>query len=198
MTCAIGTYSALPMQFGKLLLAAPAFVLENESYNFLVGYEVLLIFEESVKVPRKRLKMCVLEYPTDVFTLKYCTHSSNMKCPPMACPASERIPLLATSAISYELPEHKSLELYSPPLLGHKKTYLCSGILDVSHKVSVQLLVDKLTALPIVIPSYSRYYLQQVWQEVDELETSQGSDDWVDGHQLMKDLSMDVVSSKAP
>ncbi|KAJ9052466.1 DNA damage-inducible protein 1 [Entomophthora muscae] len=83
MTCAIGAYSALPMQFGKLLLAAPAVVLENESYNLLVGtqflreyngiinlkdgylsilgYKVPLIFEEPIKVPGKRLKTCTLE-----------------------------------------------------------------------------------------------------------------------------------------
>ncbi|KAJ9060662.1 hypothetical protein DSO57_1028515 [Entomophthora muscae] len=30
---------------------------------------------------------------------KYRTHLINMKCPPMTCPASEGIPLLATSAI---------------------------------------------------------------------------------------------------
>ncbi|KAJ9084038.1 hypothetical protein DSO57_1028242 [Entomophthora muscae] len=157
MTCTIGAYSALPMWFGKLLLAAPAVILENESYNLLVGtqflrkyngiinlkddylsflgYKVPLIFEEPVKVPRKRLKTCALEYPTGVFTLKYCTHSSNMKCLHMACPASEGIPLLATFAITippgsqaildsqilYELPECTFLELYSPPLLSHSE-----------------------------------------------------------------------------
>ncbi|KAJ9082458.1 hypothetical protein DSO57_1004379 [Entomophthora muscae] len=41
MTHAIGTYSALPMQFGKLLLATPAVVLENESYNLLAGSQFL-------------------------------------------------------------------------------------------------------------------------------------------------------------
>ncbi|KAJ9084669.1 hypothetical protein DSO57_1021923 [Entomophthora muscae] len=82
---------ALPMQFGKLLLAASAIVLENKSYDLLVGtqflrgyngiinlkdiflsileYKVPLIFEEPVKVPRRRLKTCALEYPTGVFTL---------------------------------------------------------------------------------------------------------------------------------
>ncbi|KAJ9079034.1 hypothetical protein DSO57_1000669 [Entomophthora muscae] len=113
MTRAIGAYSSLPMQFGKLLLAAPAVVLENKSYNllvgtqflreynviinskdsylFILGYKVPLIFEEPFKVPRKRLKTFALEYPTGVFTLKYQTHSSNMKCPPMACSTSEGI-----------------------------------------------------------------------------------------------------------
>ncbi|KAJ9080132.1 DNA damage-inducible protein 1 [Entomophthora muscae] len=84
MTYTIGVYSALPMCFGKLLLAVPAVVLENESYDLLVGtqflgeyngiinikdvylsilgYEVPLIFEEPIKVPGKRLKTCVLEY----------------------------------------------------------------------------------------------------------------------------------------
>lgn len=187
MTRAIGAYSALPMRFGKLLLAAPAVVLENESYDLLIGtqflreyngiinlkdgylsilgYEVPLIFEEPVKVPGKRLKTCTLEYPTGIFTLKYRTHSSNIKCPPMACPASEGIPLLATSAvtippgsqaildsqISYELPERTFLELYSPPLLGRSEPYLCPGILDVSHKDPVQMLVANLTALPLYV-----------------------------------------------
>lgn len=159
ITCAIGTYFALPMQFGKLLLAAPAVDLENESYNLLVdtlffreyngiinlkdsylsvlGYESPFIFEEPVNVPGKCLKTCYLEYPTGVgvFMLKFCTYLSNMKCPSMACPASEGIPLLAPSAvtippgsqvildsqISYELPECTFLEFYSPPFLGHNK-----------------------------------------------------------------------------
>ncbi|KAJ9068034.1 hypothetical protein DSO57_1032865 [Entomophthora muscae] len=86
-----------------------------------------------------------------------------MKCPPMACPASEGIPLLATSAMTippgyqaildsqilYELPERTFLDLYSPPLLGRNEPYLCPGILDVSHKNHVQLLVTNLTALHI-------------------------------------------------
>ena len=83
----------------------------------------------------------------------------------MACPASEGIPLMATSAVTispgsqaiidsqilYELPERTFLELYSPPSLGRNKPYLCPGILDVSHKDPVQLLVANLTALPINI-----------------------------------------------
>ncbi|KAJ9061924.1 hypothetical protein DSO57_1015953 [Entomophthora muscae] len=44
--------------------------------------------------------MCALEYPTSKITLKYCTHLSNMKCSPMACPASEGLPLLETSAVT--------------------------------------------------------------------------------------------------
>ncbi|KAJ9076868.1 hypothetical protein DSO57_1022073 [Entomophthora muscae] len=81
-----------------------------------------------------------------------------MKCPPMACPTSEGISLLATSAVTippgsqaildsqilYELPG-----LYSPPSLGRNKPYLFPGILDVSHKDPVQLLVANLTSLPI-------------------------------------------------
>ncbi|KAJ9090468.1 hypothetical protein DSO57_1002361 [Entomophthora muscae] len=88
-----------------------------------------------------------------------------MKCPPMDCPASEGIPLLATSSvtippglqaildsqISYELPEQTFLELYSPPSLGRNKSYLFTGILDVSHKYPVQLLVANLTSLPMTV-----------------------------------------------
>ncbi|KAJ9072694.1 hypothetical protein DSO57_1024647 [Entomophthora muscae] len=77
------------MQFGKLLLAVPAIVLENNRYDLLVGsqflreynriinlkdsylsilgYKVPLIFEEPVKVPGKCLKTCTLEYPTGIF-----------------------------------------------------------------------------------------------------------------------------------
>ncbi|KAJ9070525.1 hypothetical protein DSO57_1007149 [Entomophthora muscae] len=121
MTCAIGTFSALPMQFAELLLDAPAVVLENESYDLLVyiqflieynviinlkdgylsiiGYEVPLIFKEPVKFPRKHLKTCVLEYPTGVFTLKYCTHFSNMKCPPMIFPLLSKPEAQPTSKV---------------------------------------------------------------------------------------------------
>ncbi|KAJ9053206.1 hypothetical protein DSO57_1026511 [Entomophthora muscae] len=81
----------------------------------------------------------------------------------MACPMSEGIPFLATSDVTvppgsqdildsqilYELPERTFLELYSPPLLGRNKPYLCPGIWDISHKDTVQMLVANLTALPI-------------------------------------------------
>ncbi|KAJ9079453.1 hypothetical protein DSO57_1035228 [Entomophthora muscae] len=97
MTCAIGAYSALPMRFGKLFLAAPAVVLENESYDLLVGtqflreyngiinlkdgylsilgYEVPLIFEEPFKVPGKWLMsgfsflFLLLDFSLDSITL---------------------------------------------------------------------------------------------------------------------------------
>ncbi|KAJ9081318.1 hypothetical protein DSO57_1015987 [Entomophthora muscae] len=132
----------------------------KDVYLSILGYEVPLIFEEPIKVTGKHFKTCALEYPTGVFTLKYCTRLSNMKCLTTACPASEGILLLATSAltvppgckdildsqISYELPACMFLELYSPPLLGRNKPYLCPGILDVSHKDPVQLLVANITA----------------------------------------------------
>ncbi|KAJ9074357.1 hypothetical protein DSO57_1007206 [Entomophthora muscae] len=110
------------MQFGKLLLAASEVVLENESYDLLVGtqffckyngiintkdgylsilgYEVSLIFEEPIKVPGKDHKTCVLEYPSVIFTLMYFIHSSNIKCPPPACPAPEGAPLLMATMVS--------------------------------------------------------------------------------------------------
>ncbi|KAJ9075308.1 hypothetical protein DSO57_1037314 [Entomophthora muscae] len=83
-----------------------------------------------------------------------------MKCPLMAFPTSEGIPLLATSAVTippgsqtildsqilYELPKRTFLELYSPPLLVRNKPYLCPGILDISHKDPVKLLISNLTA----------------------------------------------------
>ncbi|KAJ9080906.1 hypothetical protein DSO57_1019987 [Entomophthora muscae] len=40
-TQAIGAYSSLPMRFGKLLIASPAVVLENKSYDLLVGTQFL-------------------------------------------------------------------------------------------------------------------------------------------------------------
>ncbi|KAJ9064498.1 hypothetical protein DSO57_1029949 [Entomophthora muscae] len=50
MTRAIGAYSALPMQFDKLLLAAPAVVLENESYDLLVGTQFLREYNGIIKL----------------------------------------------------------------------------------------------------------------------------------------------------
>ncbi|KAJ9068807.1 hypothetical protein DSO57_1024996 [Entomophthora muscae] len=120
-TRAIGAYSALPMRFGKLLITSPAVVLENKSYDLLVGtqflqeynrilnlqdeyllllgYEVPLIFEEPPRIPGKCLKTCMLEYPTGIFSLKYRTHSSSMCTPPPSCPAEEGVPLLAPATI---------------------------------------------------------------------------------------------------
>ena len=40
-TWAIGAYLALPLCFGKLLLSSPAVVLENESYDLLIGTQFL-------------------------------------------------------------------------------------------------------------------------------------------------------------
>ncbi|KAJ9083546.1 hypothetical protein DSO57_1033734 [Entomophthora muscae] len=50
VTCAIEAHSALPMQFGKLLLAAPAVVLENESYSLLFGTQFLREYSNSAHV----------------------------------------------------------------------------------------------------------------------------------------------------
>lgn len=131
----------------------------------LLGYEVPLIFEEPPHLPGKRLKTCVLEYPTGIFSLKYRTHSSNMRTPPPSCPAEEGVPLLLPAAItillgsqvvidsqiSYELPEKSFLELCSPESLSCTKPCLCPGILDQTHKEPVQLLLANLTALPIQV-----------------------------------------------
>ena len=119
-TKAIGAYSALPMRFRKMLIAAPAVVLENDSYNLLIGtqflreyngiinlkegylsllsYDVPLVLEEPVKLPGKRLKSCVMEYSTGIFNLKFRTHSSNMKTPPPSCSANKGVLLLALHA----------------------------------------------------------------------------------------------------
>ena len=70
------------MRFGKLLVAAPAVVLNNESYNFLIGtqflreyngivnlkegflsllgYDIPLVFENPPKISGQKLKSCVL------------------------------------------------------------------------------------------------------------------------------------------
>lgn len=87
-TRAIGAYYALPMRFGKLFIASPADVLENKNYDLLIGkqflqefngivslrdeclsllgYEVPLIFKETQHISGKRLKTCVLKYPTGI------------------------------------------------------------------------------------------------------------------------------------
>ena len=105
-----------------MLIAAPAVVLENESYDLLIGtqflrkyngvvnlkegylsilgYDVPLIFEEPPKLPGKKLKACTLEYASGIFTLKYRKHSTNMKCPPSSCPANEGVPLMTQSAVT--------------------------------------------------------------------------------------------------
>ncbi|KAJ9078420.1 hypothetical protein DSO57_1006832 [Entomophthora muscae] len=100
MTCAIGAYSALPMWFGKLLLAAPAVVLKNESFDLsvgtqflreyngiinlkdgylsIMGYKVPLIFEELVKVPGKQLKTCALVLCSEA-RHRYTTGNPNLR-----------------------------------------------------------------------------------------------------------------------
>ena len=40
-TKALGAYSALPLRFGKLLVTAPAVVLDNDSYDLLIGTQFL-------------------------------------------------------------------------------------------------------------------------------------------------------------
>ena len=106
-TRAIGAYFALPLRVGKFLLAAPAVVLENKTYDLLIGtqflreysgiinlrdrfllllsYTMPLVFEEPSKLPGKRLNTCVLLYPSGVFSLKFRMHSSNLRSPPPLC-----------------------------------------------------------------------------------------------------------------
>ena len=44
-TQSLGAYSALPIWFGKLVLTAPAVVLENKSYDLLIDTQFLEEFE---------------------------------------------------------------------------------------------------------------------------------------------------------
>lgn len=44
-TKSIRAYSALPLQFGNLVLTAPAVVLENERYNLLIGTQFFMEFD---------------------------------------------------------------------------------------------------------------------------------------------------------
>ena len=163
-------------------MAAPAVVLKNETYDLLIGtqflreysgiinlrdgillllgYTMMSVFEEPSKLPGKRLKTCVLEYPSVVFSLKFRMHSSNLRSPPPLCPALEGVPLLAPQAlyippgsqvivdsqVSYKLPDKTFLELYSPTSLGRNNPHLCPGIIDATHKEPIQLLVANLTS----------------------------------------------------
>ena len=144
-TRAMGAYSALPMRFGKLLVTAPAVVLENESYDMLIGtqflreyqatvslkegclqllgYKIPLIFEEPAKVKGAKLRTCALEYPTGLFSLMYRRHKPNLRCAPEALPAAEGFPFYAPSAGTIPpgsqvlIDSHVSLELPSKTFL---------------------------------------------------------------------------------
>ncbi|KAJ9049058.1 hypothetical protein DSO57_1028567 [Entomophthora muscae] len=78
-TWTIGAYSALPMRFGKLLIASPTVVFKNKSYDLLVGTQLLQEYNgiEPPWISGKQLKMCVLKYPTEFFQ----GQESVMSCP---------------------------------------------------------------------------------------------------------------------
>ncbi|KAJ9076856.1 hypothetical protein DSO57_1022299, partial [Entomophthora muscae] len=92
-TQSIGAYYSLPLRFGKLVLTAPAIVLENKNYDFLVGKKFPEEFDGIINTPEKFLTLfryhiplhaapeiykgpqkrcsCLLEQSTDIPTLHY-------------------------------------------------------------------------------------------------------------------------------
>lgn len=112
---ALGAYSALPLRFGKLVLTAPAIVLENESYDLLIGtqfleefegiinhhgkflsllgYRVPLYYPTSVeKGPRKR-RTCLVEFPNTIQALEYQVVRTKVKLPPAAVDGEYGMPV---------------------------------------------------------------------------------------------------------
>ena len=61
-TKAIGAYSALPMRFGKMLIAATAVVLENKSYDLLIGTEFLREYNGIKNLKKGYLSLSVTMY----------------------------------------------------------------------------------------------------------------------------------------
>lgn len=106
-TKSIGAYLALPLQFRKLVLTAPAVVLENKRYDLLIGTQFLKEFDVIVnhqegfvsllgyRVPlasdiapmtkglRKR-RTCLLEYPTHILSLDYNVTQAKVYLHPLA------------------------------------------------------------------------------------------------------------------
>ena len=66
-TQAIGAYSALPLQFGKLVLTASTVDLENESYDLLIGTQFLEEFDGIINHHNRSLSFRLL----DTFILRH-------------------------------------------------------------------------------------------------------------------------------
>ncbi|KAJ9076640.1 hypothetical protein DSO57_1024295 [Entomophthora muscae] len=108
------------------------------------------------------------------------------------------VPDLASHAKCFAV-KAASLELPSMMVMAMLRSSLDAASADKSMWDPAPTSLEKAFALARKLGAKpALYYLQQVWQEVGELEASQGGDDQVDGHQPTKDLSMEVVSSEAP
>ena len=115
-TKSIGAYLALPLRFGKLVLTAPAVVLENEGYDLLIGTQFLKEFDGIVnhqegfvsllgyRVPLasdiapvtkglQKRRTCLLEYPTHILSLDYNVTQAKVHLPPLAVLGDEGMPV---------------------------------------------------------------------------------------------------------
>ena len=133
----VGAYLALPLWFGKLVLTAPAVVLENESYNLLIGTQFLMEFDGIVnhqegflsllgyRVPlastklatkgSKKRRSCLLEYPTSIMALDYHVTQPRVHLPPASAPADEGMPVYPISVYSIPAKSQK-VSLYGNPI----------------------------------------------------------------------------------
>lgn len=120
-TKSIGAYLALPLCFGKIVLTAPAVVLNNEGYDLIIGTQFLMDFDWIVNhqevfmsllkycvplAPANLLVMkglwkrrtCLLEYATNILSLNYHVTQTKMQMPLPSVVCDEGIPVYPTAS----------------------------------------------------------------------------------------------------
>ena len=142
-TKAMGAYSSLPLRFGKLIVTAPAIVLENSSYDILIGTGFLTKYgtitnhgddtfkilgqtipmyytgNKAIDLPKKKLHFINMEYADGDIPIAYTLRHRKLKLLPISTKEYRGIPLYASSAFSIppgtQVVHHTGLSLDLPP-----------------------------------------------------------------------------------
>ncbi|KAJ9077735.1 Ankyrin repeat and SOCS box protein 3 [Entomophthora muscae] len=153
-TKAMGACSSLPLWFGKLIATAPAIVLENSSYDLLIGTgfmtkyrtiknhgddnfknlgQIIPIYYTGNKVvdlPKKKLHFINIKYADRDIPIAYTLQHRKLKLFPISTKGYNDIPLFASSAFfipsGSQVLHHTRLSLELPPGL-HGEVFSHTG-----------------------------------------------------------------------
>ncbi|KAI0224969.1 hypothetical protein L0F63_005490, partial [Massospora cicadina] len=118
-TCALGTYSSLPICIGKLILLAPAVALDINDYEMLIGTQFMIEYESIINMKQGSLSLmnyevplvlsneeliknddtCLVEHPSPTLPLHYVTSGRNTKKLHDSVKASDGIPTFAADEV---------------------------------------------------------------------------------------------------
>ena len=123
-TKAMGAFTSLPLRFGKLIVTAPAIVLNNNSYDILIGTGFMVKYgtltdhgshtftilgqaipmyyrgTKAVDLPKRKLHFINMEYADGDVPIAYTLRQRRLKVLPLSSRESKGIPLYAAASFS--------------------------------------------------------------------------------------------------